>query len=257
MIRGLYTSALSMITQMNKMDVISNNMANVDTIGFKKDSAVTSAFSEEMMKRLNDPEYTFLSVPHDVGGVTLGVFVQNIATDFRSGSFKQTDGDLDLALSGAGFFIINYTDKDGNEVETYSRDGSFTLSEDKKLLTKDGFSVMGQNGPVSNLNGKITIDEKGNILSDGVFVDRLKIIDFENKNTLKKIGNNLYEAREESVQRASNAKVVQGFLESSNVNSVSEMVEMISVSRLYEANQKIITIHDQTLGRAVNDIARK
>jgi flagellar basal-body rod protein FlgG len=246
-----------MTTQMNKMDTIANNMANVDTTGYKKDTAVTSAFSELMMKRVNDPEYTFLNIPKDIGGVTLGVFVQHIGTDFQNGALKRTDGDLDFGLSGEGFFAVNYVNGDGELEESYTRDGSFTLSGDGALLTKDGYGVLGENGPIINLNGIVTVDETGNIYADGAFVDRLKLVDFENKNTLMKIENNLYLPKEGSEQQEATASIVQGFLESSNVNPVNEMVDMISTSRLYEANQKVITIHDQTLGRAVNDIARK
>lgn len=257
MVRGLYTSAIGMMTQMQKMDVITNNIANADTTGFKKDSTVVQSFSEELTKRLDDPKYRLIKHNKGIGDMSLGVFVDQVTTDFSFGSFEQTGGTLDLAINGDGFFAIDFVDAQGNVVEKYTRDGSFTLNANGTLVTADGYPVVGENGAITISNGVINIDENGNVYSNNEFVDKIKMVAFENNETLRKYGNNLYDRIDESVETDFVGTVIQGRLETSNVNSVQEMVKMITASRVYEANQKMIQTHDSTLSRAVNDIAKK
>ncbi len=257
MVRGLYTSAVGMMTQMQKMDVVSNNIANSDTVGFKKDTVVVRSFSEELSKRLDDPKYRLIKFNQGIGNMSLGVFVDEVYTDFSTGSFEETNGSLDCAISGEGFFAINVTNRNGDTVERYTRDGSFTLDSENNLRTNDGNYVVGEGGNINIPNGVISIDAKGNIFSNNEFVDRIKIVDFSNKESLRKVGDNLYETIDESQEQDFTGSVIQNRLEGSNVNSVQEMVKMISLARNYEANQKMIQTHDSTLNRAVNDIGRK
>lgn len=256
MIRGLYTSALGMTTQMQKMDVVANNIANVNTTGYKKDMVVTRSFSEELMRRLDDPGYHF---PHDkaVGNVSQGVFVDDVYVDFSNGSLQNTGGSLNLAISGSGFFAVQTMDGNGNPVEMYTRDGAFTRSADGTLMTKEGNKVAGLNGDIVLEDGHITIDQQGGVYVNDNYVDTIKMVDFEDKHTLRKTKDNLYMITPESSESVFSGTVEQGVLENSNVNSVKEMVDIITVSRAYEANQRMITIHDTTLNRAVNDIGRK
>lgn len=251
MIRGLYTSALGMITQMQRMDVVTNNIANVDTAGYKKDQVASQSFSEQLMKRINDPGLRlFRDFP--VGKVSQGVFVDDIYTDFSAGSLRQTNGSLDLSLNGQGFFCVNV-----NGSELYTRDGSFTLMSDGTLVTTDGGRVQGENGDIVIPNGVISIDESGRIFSNDVYIDTLKLTDFTDKHTLRKDRDNYYRTTNESQITAFGGLVIQGYLENANVSSVKEMVEMITLSRAYETNSRMVTIHDATLNRAVNDIARR
>jgi len=255
MVRGLYTSALGMITQMNRMDVVANNIANADTTGYKRDIAVTRSFSEELFRRLDDA--TDIRPNPRIGPMTLGIFVDDIHTDYATGSFRTTNGNLDLAVSGAGFFVVQATDANGNTIEKYTRDGAFTLAQDGSLMTKDGYRVMGENGPIVLPHGTIGIDESGFIYVNDQLTDRLRLVDFTNPTSLRKTGDNLWAATPESDFRNFSAKVMQGVLENSNVNSVKEMVEMITLSRVYEANSRLVMVHDNTLGKAVNEIARR
>lgn len=261
MLRGIYSSALSMVSQMNKLNVITNNIANVDTTGYKKDTAITQAFSEELTKRINDKgeknrkDQQVLLTPNVLGNISLGVYVQNINTDFSRGAFKETKGELDFAIDGDGFFRVNNpASPDG---VSYTRDGTFTLTLDRRLINSSGYEVLGEDGVITLPEGEFKIDEDGNIYIDDEFITRLTLIDVSNKTTLSKVGDNLYDTTADSNITATNAKLKQGFKEASNVKTVTEMVEMISVSRAYEANQRVITTLDTTLGRAVNDIARK
>lgn len=254
--RGLYTSAIGMMTQMNNMDVITNNIANVDNTGFKKDTTVVQSFSEELMKKFNDPTESLIKRDNNIGTVSLGNFVTEVSTDFSVGSMKQTGGTYDLAINGDGFFAIETVDN-GNIVEKYTRDGSFTVNNNNELMTKEGNYVLGENGRIIIPNGKISISENGYIYSNNEFVDKLKIVDFENKESLRKYGDNLYNKIDESVEKPFTGTILQSHIETSNVNAVDEMVKMIAVSRAYELNQKMVQSHDTILGRAVNDIAKK
>ena len=256
MIKGLYTSALGMATQMQKMDVVSNNIANADTTGYKRDMVVTRSFSEELMRRLDDPA----DIPHDVGigRVSQGVFVDDVWTDFTNGSLRNVGGPLNLALEGDGFFTVQATGQDGNIVERYTRQGSFTRAADGSLVTQEGYKVLGENGPVTlPPNGSIAIDDYGRVTVDDEYIDTLKLTSFTDNSSLRKVGGNLLETTGQSQSQAYNGTVRQGFLENSNVNSVREMVDMITVSRTYEANSRLISLFDSTLARTVNDIARK
>ncbi|MDR1532075.1 MAG: flagellar hook-basal body protein [Clostridiales bacterium] len=253
MIRGLYTSALGMITEMSRMDAISNNIANVNTTGYKRDMPIARAFSEELMIRLHDEQ----PLSRQVGGVTLGVFVDDIYTDFTNGALHQTLGNLDLALSGGGFFSVTVVDAEGNETTMYTRDGTFTLSQDGTLITKDGGVVQGTGGVITLPAGEINIQEQGQVYVNNEYVDTLLLVDFEDYHTLRKTKDNYFYTTDQSTETVFLGTVQQGYIESSNVNAVTEMVAMITVNRAYEINQRMITIHDTTLGRAVTDIARK
>ena len=260
MIRGLYTAALGMTTQMKKMDVVSNNIANSDVTGFKRDIVVTQSFSQELMKRLDDPNSSARRYQKDtpVGPVSLGVFVDNVVTDFSAGGLQNTNAPLDIAINGDGFFAVSVMDASGNATTKYTRDGSFTVSSDGTLVTKEGNPVLGQNGIIKfNPNGDITIDETGNIFINNQRMNRLAIINFKNPESLRKAADNLYDITPESQETAFRGTVLQGCLENSNISSVKEMVEMISLSRAYEANQRIIGMLDTTMGQAASDIARR
>lgn len=245
---------MGMITQMQRMDVVTNNIANVDTTGYKKDQVVSQSFTEELMKRINDPGLRMFKEFRDfpVGRVSQGVFVDDVYTDFSAGSLRQTNGPLDLALNGQGFFCVNV-----NGEELYTRDGSFKLMSDGTLVTSDGGIVQGLNGDIVIPNGTITISEQGRVYSNDQYIDTLKLTDFTDKHTLRKDKDNYWRTTPESQTSAFTGLVVEGYLENANVSSVKEMVEMITLSRAYETNSRMITIHDTTLGRAVSEIARR
>ncbi len=256
--RGLYTAALGMTTQMNKMDVVSNNIANVNTTGYKKDEVVTRSFDEELMLRL----YNDNDLYHDnknIGTMNMGVTVDNIYTNFETGSLQLTGADLDFALNGDGFFTVETYDNDGNKQERFTRDGKFKISDDAKLVTGDGFYVLDTNGNSIDVGDATTISvsDGGDVYSNQQLIARLDITSFEDNEYLRKEGNNLYYTVDGANKIDSEAKLLQGYTESSNVNTVKEMVEMITVSRAYEANQKVINNYDTIMGKAATEIARR
>ncbi len=244
-----------MTTQMKRMDVISNNLANVDTTGFKKDAVISGSFPEQLTKRLQDQQNGFIPKP-TIGKMSLGVYVDKVHTNFMQGSMKRTDGILDVGIQGKGFIAIQTVDKDGQSVEKYTRDGSLTLGPDGTLMTKEGNRVVGQSGGITLPKGDLRIDAEGSIFIDDQYFDRIKVVEFENPETLRKYGDNLLKATPETKEVVFSGQLMQGFLESANVNTVQEMVDMITIMRTYEANQKMIQSHDQTLGKAVNEVGK-
>ncbi|HHW68363.1 MAG: flagellar basal-body rod protein FlgF [Epulopiscium sp.] len=251
MIRGLYTSAIGMKTQFEKMDILTNNLANVDTTGYKKDIVVSRSFPEELTKRIQDRKNGF-SNNRNIGRMSLGLYNDQVYTNYTQGTLKQTDDPLNVAIQGKAFFAVGM--EDGREV--YTRDGSFALDANGMLMTKEGNMVLGQNGPIRIGQGDVRIDESGNIYVNDELIDQLRIVEFENPETLSKLGDNLLERTEETTEKNIESRIVQGFLEGSNVNVIREMVDMITATRIYEANQKAIQTHDETLGKAVNDVGR-
>jgi flagellar basal-body rod protein FlgG len=242
-----------MITNMQRMDVITNNMANADTTSFKRDHVVSHQFSELMMHRLNDPwnmpgARWFLASP--VGPVAPGVFVDDVFTDWTQGSMRQTGAPLDLALQGQGFFVVNL-----NGEELFTREGAFTLMNGM-LLTAEGGRVQGLNGDIVLPDGLAVIHENGRIYVNGEYIDTLLLTTFTDLHSLRKMEDNFFRTTEDSVRLGFTGRVHQGFLENSNSNIVNEMVQMITLSRAFETNARVLSIQEQTLGRAVNDIAR-
>jgi len=257
LVRGLYAANLGMTVQMKRMDVVSNNIANVNTTAFKKDSVATQSFAEELMKRLDDPGTRLYGHAVNVGKFTSGVFVDTVFTNFSSGPMRITENALDLAIDGDGFFVVQVADNRGRVSEKYTRDGTFTLAGDR-LLTRDGARVVGADGsPVVIPEGFVSIDNNGAVFADGEYVNTLKLVDFKDKSTLRSARDNMYVTTADSEFIEAKGLVVQGALEGSNVNSALEMVDMITINRAYEANQRAILTIDATLGRAVNDLANK
>lgn len=255
MIRGLYTSGWSMMAIQKKMDVVSNNLANVSTNGFKKDTVLFEAFPDVLTKRINDTR-SRLNPSGVPGQMQLGDDVGEVFTYFTQGQLNKTNNNLDMAIADSdnAFFSVRVTGTDGQAKEYYTRDGSFTLSSDGHLVTKDGYEVLGRNGPIVLKNGEFTVNSDGVVIQNGAEVDKLAIKEFTDATTLRKAGTNLIEATGQSQERAFTGTVQQGYLELSNVNVVKEMVDMISVMRSYEANQKILQAQDSTLEKAVNEI---
>lgn len=258
MLRGLYTSSLGMTTQMNRMDVVANNLANVNTTGYKKDTAVNTTFADVLAKRTHDiQDYGLASTARDVGGITYGPYVNEVYTDFAQGAFETTGNALDVALTGSGYFVVSKQDNGGNVQELLTRDGAFTVTAEGYLVTKDGGRVQGQSGDIMLENGIVTIEANGDILVNSEYVDTLRTKAFEDETTLRKTGDNYLMATGNSVEIACEASTLQGVLELSNVNTVEEMVEMIAINRAYEANQKAVQTIDSTLQRSVQEIGRK
>jgi len=250
MVKGLYTAYTGLINQQNRLDVVTNNLANATTTGYKKEGTTSQSFDSLMAIKINDP--TNGNINQNIGPISLGVKIGENYRDYSQGSFKNTSGSYDFALSGNGLFSISFTNKTGQESTMYTRDGSFQMAQDGSLVTKDGDFVLGQDGPiVLPTNATISVDETGGIYADGQYIDQFAITDFEDNNYIEQYGENLYSAVDGATKKDATATVMQGYLEMSNVNVVSEMVQMITISRAFESNQKVMNSIDETLQKAV------
>lgn len=252
MVRSLYTASTGMVHQMARLDVITNNLANSDTTAYKREGATSQTFDAVYAIKINDSSVNYLH--QGIGKMNLGVKVGETYTDYGDGNLEETGKTYDVALGGKGFFAISYADRNGEESVRYTRDGNFTVNSEGVLMTKDGDFVLGEDGGLIVIPDgvKVAIDETGRITGDGMEFGRLGLVDFEDYDYLKKFGENMYIAVEGATQTAPSCKVYQGYLEASNVNVISEMVEMITISRDYESNQKVIQSVDSTLERSVS-----
>ena len=254
MVKGLYTAYTGMINEQHRMDTLTNNLANSTTVGFKKEGSTSQSFDAVLALKVKDTSEP-ANIPKRIGYNNPGVKIGENYTDWAQGSFKITDNTYDLALSGNGFFEIEFTNKAGETSTKYSRDGSFTLTQEGYLVTKDGNYVMGSRGRIQ-LNPLIdaTIDQGGAIWQNNAVVDTLRVVDFQDYNYLKKYGENLLEPVEGAQFKDADYKVFSGYLEMSNIQIVTEMVDLIAITRQYEANQKIIKSMDSTLEIAANQL---
>lgn len=254
MIRGLYTSGWGMMALERKMDVIANNMANVDTNGYKKDAVIFEGFHELLTKRIND---TF-HARNILGTMVFGSDVGEVHTDFTQGAMIKTDNLLDIAISdgpagNTAFFVIEVSDGNGGYEQYLTRNGSFSV-QNNLLVTKEGHVVMGEDGPISLYGQDFTVLDDGTILQEGFEAGRLLVVEFEDASVLRKTGSGLYRLGENAAPMPFSGTLRQGFVEGSNVNIIKEMTEMIAVMRAYETNQRMVQIQDDTLGKAVNEV---
>ena len=253
MLRGLYTSYTGMLNEQYRMDIMSNSLANVNTVGFKKEGSTSQAYADVMAVKIKDWTET-PNTTKKLGNMSLGVKIGETYTDFSQGSFRTTENTYDLAIGGKGFFNIEFTNKAGETSTKYTRDGGFTITKDGYLVTKDGDYVLGENGRIqlSTTAGATVFDRAGNIYQDDRLVASLKITDFEDTNYLTHYGETMWDAMEGAVEKEpENTEIFQGFLEMSNASVVKEMVNMITISRQYESNQKMLTTFDETLEKTM------
>ena len=256
MVKGLYTAYTGMLNQQNKVDVIANNLANAATTGYKKEGSTSEAFDAVLAYKIKDQTSAFRG--KKIGTMNLGVKIGENYVDYSQGAFETTNNTYDLALSGKGFFCIEFTNKSGETSTKYTRDGSFTLNVDGYLVTKDGDYVLDEEGRHIKLDplSDARIDENGTIFQNDQRVTTIGLEDFEDYNYLEHYGENYYQPVEGATMIEADAKIFEGYLEASNVQVVSEMVEMITISRAYESNQKAVQTADGMMDKAVNEVGR-
>jgi flagellar basal-body rod protein FlgF len=257
---SIYIAASAGLKQARKMEMIAQNLANVNNTGYKKDGLV---FKEMMPPFPPDSENeatknVLLTAEKSNKNVSY-VGITDSYTDFSPGDMKNTGGTLDLALDGEGFFKVKTPDG-----PRYTRNGNFRLNTAKQLVNQNGNQVLDLNdGPiVIDAPGKISVDGGGSIsVGNGLAnttITNIKIVDFEKRNFIEKIGDGLYRhtGKKENEINALNTKTRQGFLENSNVTAVEEMTEMIGTLRIFESYQKIIQSIDSMNDQSVNTIGR-
>lgn len=257
MIKGLYSAYTGMVNQEHRMDVLTNNLANVNTNGYKKEGATAQSFDSILAYKIKDNSEGY-RLAKRIGVNNPGVKIGEGYTDFSQGPLKTTENTYDLALTDKGFFAVQFTDKAGNDSVKYTRDGNFTLTSNGELVTQDGDFVLDENGSSIKIDPlkDTQINTSGQIIQDGRVVATIQVTDFADYNYLERYGENYYQPIDGAEEIEAAGKVYSGYLETSNISVVSEMVNMIAVSRAYETNQKVITTFDGTLDIAANQIGR-
>jgi flagellar basal-body rod protein FlgG len=259
MIRALYSAATGMNAQETNIDVISNNLANVNTTGFKKSRAEFQDLIYQYVQEPGSPSSQTTTKPSGVQ-VGLGVKTVSVQKIFTQGDLASTGNQLDIAIEGDGFFQV--TRPDGNLV--YSRAGSFQLNQNGQIVTPDGFLVApGLSVPLDSLgisvaqDGTVSVKQPNNV--NPVQIGQLTAVRFPNNSGLKAVGQSFYEETLASGAPVTGifsengfGRLNQGFLESSNVSVVEQVVNMITAQRAYEASSKGITTADEMLSQAIN-----
>lgn len=238
--QGFYQLTSQMISQSRNLNVISNNMANAATPGYKSDTFSGVTFEEKMMYRSAGK-----GRQTPIGTVSRVWVSDEVTTDLEQGALEETGRDLDLALKGNGFFAVQTQ----NGIR-YTRAGSFAVDENGALVMPGGGQVMGVNGPIALDSDRVIIDEEGRIFSetDGSYQGQLQVVEFEETEQLTKQADGLFQA-EGAANPAQNTEVVQGSLEASNVSMMGEMVEMMKSQRAIQSAAQILKMYDQLEGK--------
>ena len=239
MINGIFSTFSGKAAAVRKLELVANNLANALTAGFKASKPVYNGSTIEGEVEADQLQQTYVNIPYTY-------------VHFSDGPVLATGSTLDLAIQGKGFFVVSTPKGD-----IYTRDGQFTLNSDKKLVTMDGNTVVGQSGGEITLDGKkIEIGADGSIFVDGAMVDKLKIVDFTDKKSLKSFGSSLFvnDDPENTETTAEGFSIKQGYYEASNVDTVKEMVDMISAMRAYEAYTKADQAVDDSLGKLIDTV---
>ena len=238
--RGIYPIVSGAVAQERRIDMLTENLANIQTAGYKRQkplfkTVLSNAPGGGGAKGKSDQVFTRMG----------GTFF-----DWRAGSFKPTGNPFDLALDGDGFFAVR-TAKGRTE---YTRNGNFVLNPKRELTTRDGALVLGDSGPIQLPVGKVTVNEAGEVQVDGAQVDTLQVVQFKDLASAVQIGERY--GTKGGVTPAAGTRVVQEALEESNVNAVEEYVQLVELHRNYEAALKVIQTLDETGRQAANEIGR-
>ena len=257
MVKGLYTAYTGMINEQHRMDTLSNNMANVTTVGYKKEGATSQSFDQVLDLKIKDSTVGYNLATRE-GYTSRGVKIGENYTDWPQGSFRITGNTYDLALGGNGFFAVEFTSKSGETDTKYTRAGQFQLDNQGNIVTHEGDYLLDVNGKHITVDplSETSIDRQGRVMQNGNVIATIQIADFKDYDYLKKYGETYWEPISGAEFQTADGQIYSGYLEASNVSSVSEMVNLITISRQYESNQKIIQTIDSTLEKAVNQIGK-
>ena len=215
------------------------------------------AVDENELNNPNNEDYLERRVTRT--GMNLGVKIGENYVDYSVGPIKSTGNQFDLAISDRGFFAVEYTNKAGETSTKYTRDGNFTMNVQGYLVTQDGDFVLDENGRRIRMDTglPVSIDHNGNITQEGAAVATIGLTDFEDYNYLERFGENYFQPVEGATETEEvESQIYAGYLEMSNISVVTEMVNMITLQRQYESNQKVITTYDDTLDQAVSQLGR-
>ncbi|NLF83709.1 MAG: flagellar basal-body rod protein FlgF [Candidatus Gastranaerophilales bacterium] len=259
MVQGIETAARGMMSILNLNDIVANNLANVNTPGFKQLLPTFRNMGEEefLSKPDKNSDVENKEQQNVLGTLSVGSMLDSTGLDFKQGPIQKTGRNLDIAINGEGFFSVQT-----ETGEYYTRAGSFTLDGEGDLTTHSGAKVLGENGRPINIDIEtrnledITINDAGVIFYRHEELDRIKIVDFEDKSKLITAGNSLYKNidKNNSPEMIETPHLMQGYLENSNANAIESMISTITGTRTYETLSKVVKDTDATLKRAINEV---
>jgi flagellar basal-body rod protein FlgF len=243
MSQALYTAVQGAYNSQVRLEILTNNLANINTVGFKKDKPYFYLPEAEEKSKNSQAEQGFSISP--------SAQPYDTRTDFTPSPLRATKNVLDLALEGEGFFVFRRRKESSTR-----RRGDFSLNQDGKLMTNEGYPVLGKKGEIVLQGKEIAVDESGEISVDGIPVDTLKVVGIEAQHMLKKVSGTLFASQngEANEKEMKQCKVKQGFLETSGVNGVRAMTEMIDVLRGYESYQKVIQFLSDATRKSINEV---
>ena len=268
MFRGFYTVASGMIAQQRKTEMLTNNMANANTPGFKAEQSSIRSFPEMLMSNLNS---TYIPTENGftiggispVGAISTGVYMQETLPSFVQGQLLETDLTTDLALIDGqlgGSEAVFFTLENDSGTELYTKNGNFTLDAAGFLTNPSGYYVLDTNGKrIALQNDDFQVTNAGEIIQDNATVATLGISFSENVETLMKQENGLFVTGDGAnlTRAAGNTySLQQGFLEGSNVDAARTMTDMLTAYRAFEANQKVLQAYDRSMEKTVNEVGR-
>ncbi|MDO7788386.1 flagellar hook-basal body protein [Desulforamulus aquiferis] len=254
MLRGLYISMNSLNVQQAKINTVSNNLANADTPGYKKNDIEVGNFPHALKLALEKGSAERREI---LGFANLGNMVSKEVIINSQGILTDTGVITDFGLQGQGYFTLESPTGE----EFYTRDGSFQLDRDGYLLNSEGYYVIGEGGPIiiSEPNS-FYVKEDGTIIEgegeDAQEIDRLRIVEFEDTSLLRKVDGNYFTDPDNTGTEAENTRVSQRSLEKSNVDMVKEISSMIATARIYESSHKLVQINDELLDKSINQVGR-
>ena len=252
MLRGIYTAAMGMLVEEAKVNTSANNLANVDTAGYKKDSLAFSTYLKREIFRTESLTDEQKRTP--MGKMESGVVLDEAQAYFSQGAIEMTNREYDFALKGDGFFTVETTD--GSRY--YTRNGQWHRNNENFLVDSVGNYILTDAGERITINDQLFVGSDGSITQEGVLTGRIAVVQFEDNTGLRKVGDNYYAQTEFSGEPDQNftASVIQGGYERANVNAVREMLNLITAQRHFEITQRVITTEDQLLDAAVNRVGR-
>jgi len=252
MIRGIYTAAMGMLAEEARVNTTANNLANVDTAGYKKDSLAFSTYLKKEIFRTESISDEQKMIP--IGKMESGIVLDESRTYFSQGAIEMTAREYDFALKGSGFFTVETEDG----MRYYTRNGQWNKNNQGFLVDGKGNYILNDADERILLGEFTTIASNGSITENGVLTGRLAVVDFERDIGLRKVGDNYYAQTSFSGEPIQNfsSSIIQGGYERANVNAVKEMVNLINAQRHFEITQRIITTEDQLLDAAVNRVGR-
>jgi flagellar basal-body rod protein FlgF/flagellar basal-body rod protein FlgG len=240
---GYYAACTALVSRTQALDTIANNLANAGTVGFRAERNIFSSVLAAAGSASGSPLNQAINNSGILSGTTL---------DLSQGALQKTGNDLDLAIQGSGFFVVQTANG-----PMYTRNGSFQVSSKGQLVTSTGDAVMGDKGVISLLPGPVSISADGTISSNGAVAGSLKVVEFPPNTQLTSVGNTYYSAPANTAVAAANSSVQQGVLESSNVNPVSSMVELITAQRSAEMMQRALSMFNSEIDKtATQDLPR-